>query len=158
MAEHSPQSAVTAADIIAELGGDLRSGMCRCPCPAHDDTNPSLHVSEPGGKILADGFRCPQEDVIAALKQRDLWGATANTPSHRQPRRAEGARRIRETTPRMDDPACGGFIRPAAGKIPGSARHHGIPAAAMVLPPKERERLTGKRYPAMVSPSSLASF
>ena len=33
----------SAAEIIAGLGGNPATGMCRCP--AHDDKKPSLHVS-----------------------------------------------------------------------------------------------------------------
>jgi putative DNA primase/helicase len=46
MARHT----VTAADLIHALGGDLRNGMCRCPC--HDDRTPSLHISDVGGKLF----------------------------------------------------------------------------------------------------------
>ena len=44
------QRSSIAESIIAALGGNS-SGMC--PCPAHDDSTPSLHVSEGAeGKVL----------------------------------------------------------------------------------------------------------
>jgi hypothetical protein len=43
-------------------------------CPVHTDLNPSLSVSEKDGKLLVKCFGgCPQEAVVAALKDRDLW-------------------------------------------------------------------------------------
>jgi hypothetical protein len=64
----------TADEIIAGLDGNPRTGMA-C-CPAHDDETPSLHVSTgAGGKVLVKCFAgCPQEAVIAALKERGLCG------------------------------------------------------------------------------------
>lgn len=45
-------------------------------CPAHEDTTPSLSVRKGGeGKVLIKCHAgCKQEDVIAALKERGLWG------------------------------------------------------------------------------------
>lgn len=44
-------------------------------CPTHDDARPSLHVKVEGGKVLLFCFTgsCPQETVIAALRERGLW-------------------------------------------------------------------------------------
>ncbi len=43
-------------------------------CPCHNDTNPSLHISEKNGKILVHCFAgCLQEDIIAVLRSMDLW-------------------------------------------------------------------------------------
>jgi putative DNA primase/helicase len=68
---------IDAATIIAGLGGNLSTGMCRCP--AHDDKNPSLHITEgSGGKPLFKCFAgCTQEDVLKALRQRGLWSVGA---------------------------------------------------------------------------------
>jgi hypothetical protein len=62
-----------AVDLIVALGGDLRTGMC-C-CPAHDDENPSLHISEgSNGKVLFHCFAgCGQLAVIDVLLARGLW-------------------------------------------------------------------------------------
>jgi putative DNA primase/helicase len=43
-------------------------------CPAHDDRNPSLSISEVDGKVLVHcQAGCPQRDVIETLKSRGLW-------------------------------------------------------------------------------------
>jgi putative DNA primase/helicase len=51
--------------------------MCRCP--AHDDRNPSLSVSDTDdGRLLVHCFAgCPQDRVIDALKARGLWPASS---------------------------------------------------------------------------------
>ena len=44
------------------------------PCLSHDDSKPSLSISERGGKLLVHCFAgCPQQTVIAALRARGLW-------------------------------------------------------------------------------------
>lgn len=51
--------------------GDFKFTAC---CPAHDDRNPSLAVSDVGGKILVKCFSgCGQESVIGALRDLGLW-------------------------------------------------------------------------------------
>lgn len=67
----------TANEIITKLGGNERTGMCRCP--AHDDQNPSLHVSNGRkGVVVRCHAGCSQENVIAALRQHGLWSKTSN--------------------------------------------------------------------------------
>lgn len=62
----------SAATIIAALGGNSRTGMCRCP--AHDDKTPSLSVSNGDRGVLVKCHAgCSQEDVIAELKRQNLW-------------------------------------------------------------------------------------
>jgi DNA primase len=67
--------APSAADIAAALGGARKSGdswMARCP--AHNDRNPSLTLTERNGRLLVHCFAgCEQSAVIAALKERALW-------------------------------------------------------------------------------------
>jgi DNA-binding transcriptional ArsR family regulator len=63
----------------------------RCPChrpnglahcPAHDDRNPSLSVTERDGRILVHCHAgCPSERVIDALRQRGLW-PTRESPAN----------------------------------------------------------------------------
>jgi putative DNA primase/helicase len=67
--------ALTAARIAGELGGAKREGAgWRCRCPAHDDHDPSLGITERDGKIL---FKCragcEQAAVIEPLRRRHLW-------------------------------------------------------------------------------------
>ena len=51
--------------------GDYKFLAC---CPAHDDRNPSLSVSDKSGKILVKCWAgCTQEEVIGALRDLGLW-------------------------------------------------------------------------------------
>ncbi len=51
--------------------GDYKFTAC---CPAHDDRNPSLSVSDKNGKILVHCWAgCTQEEVIGALLDLGLW-------------------------------------------------------------------------------------
>lgn len=75
----------SAADIIAALGGNPNNGMCHCP--AHDDQNPSLHVSEKNGKVLVKCHTgCSQEAVIERLRAGGLWNKNKTTmKTNKQP-------------------------------------------------------------------------
>ena len=51
--------------------GDYEILAC---CPAHDDRNPSLSVSDKNGKILVRCWAgCTQDEVIGALRGMGLW-------------------------------------------------------------------------------------
>jgi hypothetical protein len=53
-------------------------------CPAHDDRNPSLSISEEGGKVLLHCFAgCAQRSVIDALMAVDLWESNQRSPKPR---------------------------------------------------------------------------
>jgi phage/plasmid primase-like uncharacterized protein len=69
---------VNAENIIAILGGDLKTGKCNCP--AHDDRNPSLSVKAgDNGVVLVKCWAgCTQEAVISSLKERGAWGSNKN--------------------------------------------------------------------------------
>ncbi len=69
-----------------DLVNALRCGQSACPCahngsgtymvhcPAHDDTNPSLSVTDKDGTVLFYCHaNCAQDAVIAALRTRNLW-------------------------------------------------------------------------------------
>jgi hypothetical protein len=44
---------MSAAEVVAALGGHWRGGYGRARCPAHNDRNPSLSIREAAdGKIL----------------------------------------------------------------------------------------------------------
>ena len=67
---------MTAETLIRELGG--RNGMALCP--AHDDRNPSLHITQKQDRVLLKCFAgCTQKAVIEALKARGLWNVV-DTP------------------------------------------------------------------------------
>ena len=62
-----------ATELVHALGGRMHgtSGMCRCP--AHDDSTPSLSVTERDGRMLVHcQAGCSQADVIDALATREL--------------------------------------------------------------------------------------
>lgn len=51
-------------------------------CPAHNDESPSLNVNEEGAKVLLNcKVGCPQDAVIAALRNRGLWTEGGRGPS-----------------------------------------------------------------------------
>src|SRR5262245_57861842 len=59
-------------EIIKGLGGNLDTGMCRCP--AHDDNTPSLHVGNGRkGVVWKCHAGCSQEEVREALREKGLW-------------------------------------------------------------------------------------
>jgi hypothetical protein len=84
--------AMTAGEITAALACS-RAG-CECAraarkgsgdthCPAHADGKPSLSVSERSGTVLVHcQSGCSQEAVIAALRDRGLWGPPPSTNGH----------------------------------------------------------------------------
>ena len=57
-----------AEEIVRALKGQWRGNGGVCRCPAHDDRNPSLCVTEQDGRVLAHCHaRCRQEAVLGAL-------------------------------------------------------------------------------------------
>ncbi len=71
---------MTAEQIARELGGATKTaGGFVCRCPAHDDRNPSLSITERRGKLLVRCFAgCEQAAVVAALKGQGLWPEAEN--------------------------------------------------------------------------------
>lgn len=69
---------MTAETIAKALGGHRAGATWMARCPAHDDLRPSLAISAGrNGKVLVRCHAgCEQRDVIAALSERSLWGAT----------------------------------------------------------------------------------
>lgn len=79
-------SSATAVDIITALACGAacceparRKGAGLVHCPAHDDPKPSLNVSEAaaGRALVHCHGGCSQDRVLAALRERGLWGSTA---------------------------------------------------------------------------------
>ena len=66
---------VSAKKIAEALEGKPRGSGWTARCPAHNDTHPSLSVSESSdGRVLIYCFAgCSQERVIDALKRKGLW-------------------------------------------------------------------------------------
>jgi putative DNA primase/helicase len=64
------------AEIIAKaLGGRKAGGAWMACCPAHEDREPSLSITDvKGGKVLVRCHAgCDQRQVIAALCSRGVW-------------------------------------------------------------------------------------
>jgi hypothetical protein len=76
---------MTASDLVAALAcartrckcaGAVRRGRGLTHCPGHGDDGPSLNVDDKGGTVVVRCHAgCPQEKVIAALRERGLWGS-----------------------------------------------------------------------------------
>jgi len=68
---------MTAAEIADALGGHQNGDSWSARCPAHDDHDPSLSLTDHNGRVLVRCFAgCSQTAVIAALRERGLWPAT----------------------------------------------------------------------------------
>ncbi|HZZ23033.1 MAG TPA: hypothetical protein VFE60_10870 [Roseiarcus sp.] len=77
-----------AETIARALDGRQRGAGWTCRCPAHDDHDPSLRITERDGKVLVKCWSgCEQSDVIDALKRRNLWNgkATWGRPKKKDP-------------------------------------------------------------------------
>ena len=89
------------AESVARVLGGHRSGNAwMACCPAHDDTTPSLSISDAvDGRILVYCHAgCGQGEVIDELRARSLW----NSSSDRFPRPVVGRRTA--PTPRVKGP------------------------------------------------------
>ena len=88
---------MTPERIAHELGGARKSGdSWQARCPAHDDRNPSLSLTERNGRLLVHCFAgCPQDVVIEALRDRGLWP---------EPERREPPKQNRKARARKQDP------------------------------------------------------
>ncbi|MBK9171071.1 MAG: hypothetical protein IPM24_26930 [Bryobacterales bacterium] len=65
---------MTAAQIAQALGGRKSGSGWTAKCPAHQDTNPSLSLTDSNGKLLVCCHAgCPQRAVVDALQAMGLW-------------------------------------------------------------------------------------
>ena len=83
---------MNARELTVALQGRWSGSSGTARCPAHDDHDPSLSVSEgQDGKVLVKCHAgCEQEHVIAALQARDLWPrATWSTSTTRRTTKAK---------------------------------------------------------------------
>lgn len=68
----------TAREIVDALGGTWNGTSGKAHCPAHDDQNPSLSVTQDGDRVLCKCFAgCSQGAVISALRGKGLWNSSA---------------------------------------------------------------------------------
>jgi hypothetical protein len=73
---------MTAEAIAKALGGRKAGAAWMARCPAHDDREPSLAITDArDGKVLVRCHAgCDQQDVIAALRARGVWDAGEQRP------------------------------------------------------------------------------
>ena len=67
---------VSAETIAAGLdkGRRVKPDEYKACCPAHDDNNPSLSISQKADRVLVHCWSgCSQSEVIQALRDRGLW-------------------------------------------------------------------------------------
>src|SRR5262249_37238789 len=150
----------TASDYIAALRGNPYTGMCRCP--AHDDKNPSLHISDGRKGVVFHCFAsCSQERVIEALRARGLWSSKRLQPPPR-PKQVHNSKLDEYRKWRRAWEILRAATRADAGTPKAYLNGRGIdsdiiPEAAMVLPAGLSRKLHGgtfphNGYPAMVLP------
>jgi putative DNA primase/helicase len=67
----------TAKALTQKLGGvwNERSRLGKSRCPGHDDTDPSLEITEKNGRVLfiCRSARCAQDVIIAGLRAKGCW-------------------------------------------------------------------------------------
>lgn len=76
-----------ASQLALILDAQLVGASCLAPCPAHDDHDPSLHITQRDDRILLRCFAgCSQEEVLDALwrhhhiHRSDLFRGTDHSP------------------------------------------------------------------------------
>jgi putative DNA primase/helicase len=77
------------ARAIATALNGYKSGTCwMAPCPAHDDTTPSLAIRDTDdGRVLVKCHAgCKQTEVIRALQSRGQWSTDHSLKPTNQPR------------------------------------------------------------------------
>jgi len=73
---------ISAETLTQALNGKWTGTQGTARCPAHEDRNPSLSISEKpeGGNPLVHCFAgCSKEEVIDALKQMGLWASRSKS-------------------------------------------------------------------------------
>lgn len=152
---------MNAESLTRALGGRWGGSSGSARCPAHDDHDPSLSVSEGrDGKLLVHCFAgCDQKTVWAALQGRGLVERAEDRSRERSPqrRRRGPGKPILGSTPNQDhaleilratrDPIgrlTATYLRHRAvtGTIPATIRDH----------PCLKHGPTGQNLPAMVAP------
>lgn len=96
-----------AADIAAGLGAVRTGRTWQARCPAHRDRTPSLAIAEAddGRPLVHCHAGCPQDAVIAALRNAGLWnsnGAVELTPEHREAVALRAAQREAEESEKRE--------------------------------------------------------
>ncbi len=82
-----PTAMISAEMIAHALGGERSGSQYLAPCPVHNDSTPSLAIKDgPDGKVLVRCHAgCSNANVIAALKDMDLWPVSNQDQNYRRP-------------------------------------------------------------------------
>ena len=155
----SPLISQPVAETIAKALGGRRVGeIWMAHCPVHDDRTPSLSIRVgKDGKILVRCHAgCAQRELIAALRERDLWQTAGRTlkmaRNHRHrspenpdldaPRRSGAARAIWQESQAAEETSAARYLRSRGLNLPPSPvlRFHG-----------GLKHSTGGVWPAMVA-------
>ena len=80
---------MTALDLARALGAQRTGSTWMARCPAHEDREPSLSISDAShGKMLVRCHAgCDQRSVISSLRARGLWTDAQSRPGTRRVRR-----------------------------------------------------------------------
>jgi hypothetical protein len=77
---------MNAEELTNALGGRWNSrtgtGIARCPVPSHQDRHPSFNIAQKNGTVVfvCRSLRCGQDEVIDALRERNLWASGSSAP------------------------------------------------------------------------------
>ena len=93
---------INAQELTTALGGRWHGSYGTARCPAHEDRNPSLQLSDGDTAILFKCHAgCESRAVIDALKPRGLWPESgAGTTSYKRPHKAPQPRRDNDSARR----------------------------------------------------------
>ena len=153
---HRPLSGKTVADA---LGGEKAGAGWTACCPAHEDTKPSLAISNsPDGKLLVYCHAgCSQDQVISALKARGLWDNDRRAPALSAGRVFHQGRAAHLTHNDAKRSACALRIWAASFPAAGTPVEGYLNARGLTLPPLDTLRYhpalphpDGSHWPAMI--------
>ena len=130
-------------DLVHVLGGRMHGIRGRCRCPAHDDTTPSLSVTDRDGHVSVYCHAgCSQADVLAALATRGL--------DIRQSTSSSGGDIHDYRHPTLGPPSAVWPYRDAAGRLLGYAARFTTPTGKAFRPlvrDQRRWRVRGLPHP-----------
>ena len=158
-AAHSRETMLSAESLAHALNARRNGSGWLAKCPAHDDHHPSLRINERDGKVLIKCWSgCSQEDVIAALKHRGLWGGPLNG-AHYSRGASSSDDDIKPKDPMKAWRNAGPFVRDSAAAIYLRGRGLDITdeeACSLRFSPAQWHWPSSSRWPAMVARVALA--
>ena len=133
--------------IARALGGRKAGGGWTARCPAHDDSNPSLSISDGGdGKVLVHCHAgCDQAHLIDALRSRGLWAEQGSRSFSRPGRRMISKDRDHDDAGRTDAALA---IWAASIPAPGTPVETYLKSRGLAAPPPPTLRFhAGLKHP-----------